>query len=136
METAEFVPQLAKRSRAHRSRVSNGNKLLPLADGRSVTARRFRDLYEDIGADLGGLDQLSEGQRQLIRRAAMLSAECEKLEAMSARGDGEFDLEQYGQMTDRLGRCLQRIGLERRSRDVGPRTLRDRLLAANKVHHP
>ena len=48
-----------------RSRVTNGSKLLPLADGRSVTARRFRDLYEDIAADLGGLDQLSEGQRQL-----------------------------------------------------------------------
>jgi hypothetical protein len=40
-----------------------------MVDGRSVTARRFKDLYEDIAADLGGLDQLSEGQRQLIRRA-------------------------------------------------------------------
>ena len=90
-----------------------------------MTARRFRDLYEDIGADLGGLDQLSEGQRQLIRRAAMLSAECEKLEAMAARGEGEFDIEAYGQLTDRLGRCLQRIGLERRARTVdAPLTLK------------
>jgi hypothetical protein len=38
-----------------------------------MTARRFKDLVEDIAADLGGKD--SEGQRQLIRRAVMLSAE-------------------------------------------------------------
>jgi hypothetical protein len=117
-----------------RSRVTNGSKLLPLADGRSVTARRFRDLYEDIAADLGGLDQLSEGQKQLIRRAAMLSAECERQEAMAARDDrrpdGEiawkseapfvFDLEIYGALCDRLGRLFGRLGLERKSKDVTP----------------
>ena len=48
----------------------------------------------------------------------MLSAECEKLEAQSARGEADFKLEQYGQMTDRLGRCLQRLGLKRVQRDV------------------
>ena len=64
MEQIETIPQLAPRSRTHRSRVSNGNKLLPLSDGRSVTARRFRDLYEDISSDLGGLAHLSEGQKR------------------------------------------------------------------------
>ncbi|PNE10336.1 MAG: hypothetical protein CR217_14920 [Beijerinckiaceae bacterium] len=70
-----------------RSRVTNGSKLLPLSDCRSATARRFRDLYEDIAADLGGLNQLSEGEKQLIRRAALLSAELERQEAMAARND-------------------------------------------------
>ena len=102
-----------------RSRVTNGSKLLPLADGRSVTARRFRDLYEEIGNDLGGLDKLSEGQKQLIKRAAMLSAECERLEAQSVRGD-PFNVDAYGMIVDRLGRLFGRIGLERRSRDVTP----------------
>ncbi|MGC2222320.1 MAG: hypothetical protein WA624_08110 [Methylocella sp.] len=117
-----------------RSRVTNGSKLLPLSDGRSATARRFRDLYEDIAADLGGKDHLSEGQRQLVRRAAMLSAECERMEAMAARNDRRpdgaiawkseapfvFDLEIYGQLCDRLGRLFGRLGLERQSRDVTP----------------
>ena len=108
-----------------RSRVTNGSKLLPLADGRSVTARRFRDLYEEIAADLGGLDQLSEAQKQLIRRAAMLSAECERQEAMAARDDRRpdgaiawkseapfiFDLEIYGALCDRLGRYLAALAL-------------------------
>jgi hypothetical protein len=111
-----------------RSRVTNGSKLLPLSDGRSATARRFRDLYEDISADLGGLDRLSEGQRQLIRRAAMLSAECERLEAMSARGEAEFDIDLYGMLCDRLGRLFGRLGLERKSKDVTPSL--DQYLAA------
>jgi hypothetical protein len=31
-----------------------------------------------------------------------------------------FDVDLYGQLTDRLGRCLQRLGLERKARDVRP----------------
>jgi hypothetical protein len=133
VHTAE-VPQPVcgmKRGKG-RSRVTNGSKLLPLSDGRSATARRFRDLYEDISADLGGVAMLSEGQRQLIRRAAMLSAECERMEAMAARNDRRpdgaiawrsevpfvFDLEIYGTLCDRLGRLFGRLGLERVARPV------------------
>jgi hypothetical protein len=77
-------------------------------------------LVEDISADLGGKDRLSEGQRQLIRRAAMLSAECERQEALSARGEAEFNCELYGTMCDRLGRLFGRLGLQRVARDVSP----------------
>jgi hypothetical protein len=120
METAETTQQELSRKSHGRSRVGNGAKLLPMTDGRSATARRFKDLFEDIAADLGGKDHLSEGQRQLIRRAAMLSAECERLEAMSARGEAEFDIDIYGMLCDRLGRLFGRLGLERKSRDVTP----------------
>jgi hypothetical protein len=110
-----------------RSRLGNG-KILPLNDGRSATARRFKDLVGDISADLGGASLLSEGQRQLIRRAAMLSAECERQEALAARGEAEFNCELYGTMCDRLGRLFGRLGLERKQRDVTP-TLGDYLQA-------
>jgi hypothetical protein len=43
-----------------------------------------------------------------------------------------FDIDLFGQLTDRLGRCLQRLGLERRARDVTP-TLQD-YLAAKAPH--
>jgi hypothetical protein len=123
-EIGETIPPLAVRKPTHRSRVTNGSKLLPLADGRSVTARRFRDLVDDISADLGGQAVLSEGQRQLIRRAAMLSAESERLEAMAARGEAEFSIELYGMICDRLGRLFGRLGLKRVARPVdGPLTL-------------
>jgi hypothetical protein len=103
------IPQLPRRPAAHRSRVSNGSKLLPLSDGRSCSARRFRDLYQDICADLGGAAHLSEGERQLARRAAMLSAEAERLKAMAARGEA-FDVGVYGALCDRLGRVFGPTG--------------------------
>jgi hypothetical protein len=88
-------------------------------------------LFEDICADLGGLERLSEGQKQLARRASLISAKCEELEAKAAIGDGAFDIEVYGVLTDRLGRLFDRIGLERRSKDITP-TLADYLAARAK----
>ena len=118
METATEIPPIAPNQRAHRSAVSNGTRLFCVdgLDGRSQTARRFRDLVETFGNDLGGQDLLSEGQRQLIRRAATLSIMAEAMEADVCRNMA-FDIESYGILTDRLGRCLQRLGLERRMRD-------------------
>ena len=119
METAEITAQLASRQRAHRSAVSNGTRLFCVddLDGRSQTARRFRDLVEGMGNDLGGSDRLSEAQRQLIRRAATLSIMSESVEADFVRNLA-FDSEAYGVLCDRLGRCLQRLGLERVARPV------------------
>jgi hypothetical protein len=114
--SAADITHLPRQKAPHRSGVSNGNKLLPLVDSRSVTYRRFKDLYQDIASDLGGLDHLSEGQKQLIRRASMLSAE--RMEAMSARGERELDLAEYGAAADRIGRILQRLGLSRLATDV------------------
>jgi hypothetical protein len=135
METAEIlnsdIPKLARRKPEARSRVGNGKTLLPMVDGRSATARRFKDLVEDIAADLGGQDHLSEGQRQLIRRAAMLSAESERMEALAARGEAEFDIDLYGMICDRLGRLFGRLGLERKSKDVTP-DLRSYLAAKDR----
>jgi hypothetical protein len=122
MDADAHIPPVARRLPANRSRVANGSKLLPLTDGRSATARRFKDLIDDISGDLGGADRLSEGQRQLVRRAAMLSAECERQEALSVRGDAEFDCEAYGVMCDRLGRLFGRIGLERIPKTVNLRS--------------
>jgi len=121
METAETIAPVASRQRAHRSAVSNGTRLFCVdgLDGRSQTARRFRDLVETFSADLGGIDRLSEGQKQLIRRAATLSIMAEAMEADAVRNLA-FDGEAYGILTDRLGRCFQRLGLERKQRDVTP----------------
>ena len=86
-------------------------------DGRSQTARRFHDLVETIGNDLGGVDYLSEGQKQLIRRAATLSIMTEAMEADAVRNLA-FDGEAYGVLCDRLGRLFGRLGLERVARPV------------------
>ena len=84
------------REHTHRSSVSNGTRLFALAgvDGRTSTARRFRDIVETVTADLGGNDLLSEAQRQLIRRASALSIMCEGVEADLVR-DLPFDVANY-----------------------------------------
>jgi hypothetical protein len=122
LEAAEDILPVAAPSRHHRSGVTNGSKLFVLdgnADGRSASYRRFKDILGQILADMGGPDILSEGQRQLCRRAATLSITAEAMEC-DAVGNKPFDVDLYGQLTDRLGRCLQRLGLERQPREVTP----------------
>jgi hypothetical protein len=102
-----------------RSAVSNGTRLHVIKPGDTAWARRFRDVLAEIVSDLGGLDVLSEGQKQLARRAATLCITCERLEGKAAAGE-EIDLTAYGMLTDRLGRTFARLGLKRRPRDVTP----------------
>jgi hypothetical protein len=115
------IAPLVARPRNNRSAVSNGNRLFApdVTDGRTCAARRFRDILEQIQYDLGGTDRLSEGQRQLCRRAATMSMQCELMEVEAVAGRA-FDVDCFGQLTDRLGRCLQRLGLDRKPRDVTP----------------
>ena len=107
---------LASRSR---SSVTNGKRLFVEHRGDTAWARRFRDVLVEIISDLGGLDVLSEGQKQLARRAATLCITCERMEGKAAAGE-EIDLTAYGMLTDRLGRTFARLGLKRRPRDVTP----------------
>ena len=63
-----------------KSRITNGKELLPSVDGRSIWARRFRDLISLHASDLGGTDCLSQAELSLIRRAAALTVELEHME--------------------------------------------------------
>jgi hypothetical protein len=102
-----------------RSRVSNGSALLDGIDHRTAEARRYRDVLAAIVSDLGGIDHLSEGQKQMARRAGMLAVQCEKIEAAAVSG-AAVDLETYGQLVDRLGRAFGRLGLKRVAKDITP----------------
>jgi hypothetical protein len=46
-----------------------------------------------------------------------MSMQCELMEAEAVAGR-LFDVDCFGQLTDRLGRCLQRLGLERAAKPV------------------
>jgi hypothetical protein len=121
--TAETAasPSLTRSSpgaaRAGRSAVTNGKRLHVVRPGDTAWARRFRDVLGEIIGDLGGADLLSEGQRQLARRCATIAIACEKMEGEAAAGN-EIDLDVYGTLTDRLGRCFQRLGLKRQARPI------------------
>src|SRR4051812_29067936 len=95
---------LSTRKPTGRSRVTNGNELFATnepIDGRSVASRRFRDILGQLVSDLGGSDRLSEAQRQLCRRVALMCWECEQLEARSIAGE-QIDLDMFGQLSDRI----------------------------------
>src|SRR6266550_1088460 len=64
-----------------RSRVSNGRDVLPDVDGRSLVARRYRDIVSTVASDQGGAEQLSEARLQLIRRFSAAAVLAELMEA-------------------------------------------------------
>jgi hypothetical protein len=118
-------PCVDGRVRSHRSAVSNGTRLFGITgiDGRTQSARRFRDIVDAFTADLGGVDLLSEAQRQLIRRASALSLTCEAVEADMVR-DMPFDIANYLTATNSLRRVLETLGLARVAKDVGTTVFR------------
>jgi hypothetical protein len=109
----------AVRGRDGRAKVSNGSKALPGVDGRSLVARRYRDIASQIVADQGGLDHLSESRLQLIRRFAAASCIAEQMEAKLANGE-VIDVQEHALLCSTLVRVSSRIGINRVARDVSP----------------
>jgi hypothetical protein len=91
---------MVSRAPKGRSKMTNGRQLFIDSDARLKVSRRFRDVLASIAPDLGGVDRLSEGQKQIARRCAMLSVECEIMESAAVAGQ-TFNLDAYGQLTDR-----------------------------------
>jgi hypothetical protein len=102
-----------------RSRISNGRDVLPNIDGRSVIARRYRDIANAILVDQGGIDQCSESRKQLIRRFAAAAVLAEQLESRLANGE-QIDITEHATLSSTLVRLAQRIGIDRVPRDVSP----------------
>ncbi len=108
---------MARAKPTARSRITNGGAILPGIDGRSVVARRFRDIASQVAADLGGADRLSEVKLQLIRRFAGAAALAEQLEAKLANGLA-VDVTEHAALTSSLVRISSRIGLTRAMKKV------------------
>jgi hypothetical protein len=117
------------RTRAKRfaAKLPNGAAMVQMLtldhiDGRTLAARRARELIEALETDLGGGDRLTEGYRQLIKRAAVLGTYIESCEAMWLSGQN-VDLPSYMSAVNVQRRVLATIGLERRQRDITPTPL-------------
>ena len=108
-----------------RSAVTNHKDLLPGLDGRSATARRFRDLVNAFVADMGGLDRCSEIKLGLLRRLAAATVQAELLEAEMVNGE-QIDIGQLCTLASTTVRIASRVGLERRTKPVLP-TVKDYL---------
>ena len=133
------------RSPQQRSAVTNGSRLLTEGDNRSSWARRMRDVIELHVSDLGGWNNVSEAEKSLLRRAATLTVELERLEARfsnSEHSPRDCDLQTYQRLTNTLRRALEAVGIHRRPRDVTPPTLDsyldslNRSKAESEIHPP
>lgn len=112
-------PPIGRGSPSTRSRVSNGASLLPGIDGRSMTARRYKNISSAICADQGGAEHLSETRIQLIRRFAAASCLAEAMEARLVNGE-TVDIQEHALLVWTAVRCVQRIGIDRHSRNITP----------------
>src|SRR4051812_30970588 len=110
-----------------RSRITNGKVILPNCDQRSMWVRRFRDVNALLLADAAGADVVSEAEKALVRRAACLMVELERLEMLFALGDDDltpregeqrqgriYRLDAYQRAANTLRRTLESLGLKRK----------------------
>jgi len=102
-----------------RSRITNGADILPGVDGRSLIARRYRDIISAIIVDQGGAGQLAEARQQLIRRFAAASVLAEEMEARLANGQ-QVDISEHSTLSSTLVRLASRIGIDRIARTFTP----------------
>jgi hypothetical protein len=133
-------PRDAERRRRHgRTRISNGNQLLPHIDGRSIWARLLRDTYRALLVHCGGEGMVSEPQRLVARRIGVLEAELVHMEDSFAQvraAGGEpapAAVDLYGRLADRQRRLADPLGWQRTPRDVTP-TLSELLREDHALH--
>ena len=85
-----------------RSAVTNGRSVLQGIDGRSRTARRFRDLYRAYLSETNGAHE------ELCKQAASLVLQRELLDAAMVRGE-TVDTLQLVRLSGAINRTLTRL---------------------------
>lgn len=113
-------PKKASKKPMARSAVTNGSKLGDM-DGRTVWARRLRDLIELYSSDISAdVDSIPQSTKSLIRRAAVLTVELERAEAGFAE-KGEADptaLNAYQTTANSLRRLLESLHIKANVKDA------------------
>jgi hypothetical protein len=99
--------------------VTAGREILPGIDGRSPTARRYRDLVDAICQDQGGKDRMAEARVQLVRRFSAAAVLAEQIEAKLVMGQ-PVNIGEHAQLTSAMVRVASRIGINRRAREIMP----------------
>jgi hypothetical protein len=102
-----------------RSSISNGTRLLQNVDGRSASARRFRDLVQAYEAEVGGT--LSELERGLVRQAAILSLKTEQMQESIVRGEN-VDSDTLIRLSGEARRILTSLRKRHNGRDTSSAT--------------
>ncbi len=102
-----------------KSKISNGHDLLPDVDGRTLVARRYRDIASAMVVDAGGIEQVSEARLQLIRRFSAAACLAEQMESQLVNGES-VDIAEHALLCSTMVRVARQIGVDRITRDVTP----------------
>jgi hypothetical protein len=122
MQTAR--KPVATRIPTTRSKISNGTRLLENVDGRSSSARRFRDLVQAFEGEIGGT--LTEVEKGLVRQAAGLQLRAEQMQADIVNGK-PVDSDALIRVSSTSKRILESIGARATKRKPATPTLQDHL---------
>lgn len=102
--------QANRPSLKHSSKTHNNVFALPAGvDGRSNTARRFREVLTGLLAELGGNDALDATKRLQVRNAAMLAVKVEQLAEASLTS--KTDQLAFVRFQNNLRRMLRDLGI-------------------------
>ena len=107
------------KKRRSRSIAGLDRRTLAKLDRRTVEYQRYAGIRAALIADKGGETAVSEAEAQLVDRCAFMAMRLETMQIVALAGE-EIDLQRYGELTDRLRRGLESIGLQRRARDITP----------------
>jgi hypothetical protein len=113
-----------KRAKSHRSRITNGRRLLPSVHPQSVWARLYRDTLDSMISHLGGHDYATEPQRMIARHVSVLDAElryqADRIGRL--RQDGKepehHQLDLYARLANSQRRHIETLGLSRVAKDI------------------
>jgi hypothetical protein len=123
--TSQPPPQRrAPGSITNKSRVTNGQWVLPGCDMRTPMGRRFRDLCEAFNIEAGG--NPSEVEKGLIRAAAAMTIRAEALQAAIVRGES-VPADEVIRLTSEARRTLQPIVAKASRRKAAEPSLHDYL---------
>jgi len=118
--TAKQATRVADTTRLPRAQTRRGRaRLITLdaLDGRTAAAQNARALIASLTESMGGEAALSVGERELVTRAALLSAIVTDFETRWVAGES-VPLVEYLQTVNTMRRVLSTLGLRRRPRDV------------------
>ena len=114
------------RPRPHRSRITNGTRLLPTVHPQSVWGRLMRDTLDSLVVHLGGDGHVTETQRMACRRIAVLETELVHMEDAIGRLRCEGSapppdmLDLYARLGNAQRRFCEALGWQRVPRDLTP----------------
>jgi hypothetical protein len=99
----------AIRSPTTRNAVTNSPQLLRGVDGRSIEARRYRDLVISFADDLGGVERLTGADKALCRQAAASVVAAEQVQERLIAGDTSIDLGEATRLSNIAARHLRSL---------------------------